>query len=141
MGLPEKIHQLEQDIIQFKASQDIGSSSSRIQKVATLDYTGSSTGAKYFVGVFKSKNVVHPLIMPRMTIKANGQVVSGCGFNNDTVSMLAQLYDKGTVNDNIFDEYTTGFYLAVLNQSGTITLEGTLYSTCEGTFTLYAYDP
>lgn len=157
--LPQKVHKLEQDIIQVKSSQTIGSSSSRVRQAISLNYSGSIYGAKYFIGVFKSKDTVHPLIMPRMTIKINGQVVpdsfvdgqaviggNTCTMSNELTMMLGSLYYWGDVNNNIFDEYTTGFYVSVTKYSGyetasPITIEGTLYATCEGNFTLYAHDP
>ena len=156
--LPLKVHKLEQDIIQFKSSQAIGSSSSRVKPTTQINWSGSIYGDKYIIGVFKAKDTVHPLIMPRLTVKINGQVVpdsfqngqavvgsNTCFMNNDLVFMLGSLYYWGDVSDNIFDEYTTGFYLQVRKYNdwttaSPLTVEGTVYATCEGTLTIYAHD-
>lgn len=153
-----KIHKLEQDIIQFKASQNIGSSNSRIIKVAHIDISKNTDMGLWVVGVFKSPDNIHPIIMPKLSCKAGGQDIPTLYVNGvkqsgwysrmdykDTYALGLLTY-YGVVDENIFDEHTTTFMLWIDTTdpnipSTTITIEGDLYATCQGTLEIYSDEP
>jgi len=153
--MEDAIHKLEQDIIEFKASQGIGSSSSRILKAGEIDFSSTMYMDKYIIIVFKGKSI-HPIIMPRLECRINGskckdlylngvrQTGNVCWLNYDTTMMLGTLYYHNDADSNTFNEYTTGVYIQVgkddFNEAS-VTVKGTLYASCEGEMRIYSYDP
>ena len=76
MGLAEQVHKLEEDLIQFKTSQALGSSSTRIIPVNDVSVSGNMKMEHYIIGVFKSDGTINPLITPRLTVTVDGSTPS-----------------------------------------------------------------
>lgn len=146
-SLVEKVHNLEQDIIQFKASQGIGSSSSQVIPVYEVDYSKS---AVYYVGAniiikFTAKDTINPILMPRLKTYVDGVEQTALGYNNslfydefENALLIAQWTGSSYELPN---EKTTTVHIQVLsNNLGTHTfrIAGTIYASCLGECKLYA---
>ena len=149
----EKVHQLQQDLITLKSSQAIGSSSSRIIRIAHFDESGNMKNTHYVIGVFKSNGIINPLVTPRLEVSIDGQTPSvGLSYpltnwaflSYDDLALHVNLIRGGTNTSQLFDEYTTGFMVELHHNGYRITkpfsVVGDLYASCEGTLTMYNFD-
>lgn len=148
MNLAERVHNLEEDVIQFKASQALGSSSTRIIPISNVSVSGNMKMEHYVVGIFKSTGTINPLVTPRLTVKINGSTPTEGSRNvyitYDDFYIHYLLMSAGKINTNLFDEYTTGFLLRLnhtaYGSTQPYSVSGTVYATCEGTLTIYDFD-
>lgn len=153
MSLESSIIKLEQDIREFKTSQAIGSSSSRVVPVGTVDINLNAVGyiGVSLVGKFTASNVINPIIMPRLTVEIDGQPVtseSSSAYMTLTYDdyEAALIIDYHTSEGYILpDEKTATFYLYVLSNispdaTHNFKIKGTVYGTCEGDLKLYAFN-
>lgn len=149
MTVLDKIHKLEQDLIQFKSSQAIGSSSSLIVPVGMVDTTLSNTGylGATVICKFTTDKVINPIIMPRVQIYIDGAEVT----HEDSDALIMLSYDDIEVATSLYnwgygysqpDEKTAAFRLYVSNNSSStcaFRIVGTIYSTCEGNLQTYTH--
>ena len=143
--MEEKIHQLEQDIIKFKTSQGIGSSSSRIVPAGKINISGTTSTASLYAVIKFTTETVNPIITPRLTVKVNGQVITHDSqnawidfFYDDYWAAI--LIDDWTSEGFILpDEHTATVTIGVnLNQaSANISIEGILYASTYGDIKVY----
>jgi len=149
-SLPQKIHKLEQDIIQFKASQALGASSSQVIPVYHLDITVT---ALWYLGLgvvfkFTSGSVINPLVMPRLKAYIDGveytdvDLLQGIDYDEYLVALDAAEWTGETYA--LPDEHSTGFRIFIvdnnekgLSDTSVFRIVGTVYATCQGDCKVY----
>lgn len=156
MELEKKVHNLEQNLIQLKSSQLIGSSNARAIEVWNFSESGTTTTERCYVLVFQASSTIHPLVRANATVTIggemahdwyeNGSFVGGkmCYITYDQTRILGDLYFNNIISQNIFDEYTTAamFYLSnwATSNAWNYNIEGSLYATGEGKVTVYSFE-
>ena len=135
-NLANRVVSLEEAIKQFKTSQSIGQGSNTLVKVGRFeDFSASKLSFKsvWWVTVkLTSDGVLSPIIMPRATVKFNGNVIEG-----------AIIYDRYWVLSNHMNQtaftnpYLTGFQIEdydqnYAHQNGSIEITGDIYANCYG---------
>lgn len=147
-----KIHKLEQDIIQLKSSQNMGSSNSRILKIADINISKMTDAELCAIFVFRSPDTLHPIIMPRVICKVDGRIVPPmyqnggkntgeyCRMFYDQLTILGNLYRSGYVERGvILDEHSAAVMIQIFRDNWTdvnASMEGALYATAPGTIVL-----
>ena len=134
--LSNRLVSLEEGIKQFKTSQAIGQGSNKLIRVGRFeDFAASSlsfSSVWWLTVKFTSDGVLSPIIMPRATVKFNGNVIEG-----------AIIYDRYWVLGNYMNQtaftnpYLTGFQIedydtSYSHQNGNIVVTGDIYANCYG---------
>lgn len=133
----DTIIDLEEEVKKLKASQLMGSSSSKLIPVYEANDNHPVSMIGWISYRFTSTGAVNPIIMPRLQVFRDGQPVSEGEATLWSDEFLVALNFEHTENEFVApNEYSTGFAIEIQgpdwNTLHTYTVKGTIYATTEG---------
>lgn len=129
-NLDNRIVKLEETIKQLKTSQATGQSTSILIKIADIDLSASVKTDAFFVFKFVANDVIGPLVMPRVKVYFNGNLIDG-QIDYNRYNILSSWTDQTAFTN----PYLTGFqigYDSYTYRNGTLRVVGEVLANCYG---------
>lgn len=129
-NLDKRIVTLEETIKQMKTSQITGQSTAVLIKVADIDSSATVKTHASFIFKFVANDVIGPLVMPRVKVYFNGNLIDG-QIDYSRYNILGSWTDQTAFTN----PYLTGFqigYDTYTYRNGTLRIVGEVFANCYG---------